>query len=68
MLRCALCGRPAGDDPEALAKLRAAEARAKESHSPIAKVVWICPICSGRTRHEAEEQGHGLKGKDKPPL
>lgn len=61
MVRCQICGRPAGDDPEARAKEQAASREGK-------KVVWICPLCAGRARYEAEEAGHGLKGKDRPPL
>ncbi|WP_264841766.1 hypothetical protein [Caldinitratiruptor microaerophilus] len=67
MLRCMLCGRPAGDDPVAAAREREAAERAKVTGSP-ARAVWICPMCSGKSRHEAEEAGHGLKGKNRPPL
>ncbi|MCG0239464.1 MAG: hypothetical protein L6E13_09760 [Firmicutes bacterium] len=67
MIRCALCGRPAGEDPGAQAREREAQARAKETGTP-ARVVWICPTCGGRVRREAEEQGHGLTGKNRPPL
>lgn len=67
MLRCALCGRPAGDDPVAAAREREAAERSKTSGSPV-KAVWICPTCSGKSRLEAEDAGHGLMGKYRPPL
>lgn len=67
MIRCMLCGRPAGDDPEAKAREQAAREAAKATHQE-KKPVWICPTCSGRTRHEADERGHGLRGRDRPPI
>lgn len=51
----------------AAAREREAAERAKVTGSP-ARAVWICPTCSGKSRHEAEEAGHGLKGKNRPPL
>lgn len=62
-----MCGRPAGDNPEATARERAAEEQAKETHQ-VKKPVWICDLCAGRTRFEAEEGGAGLRRRDKPPI
>lgn len=67
MLRCMICGRRAGDDPEALTKERQAAEVQKETHTA-KKPVWICPVCSGKARYEAEETGHGLKGKQQKPM
>lgn len=61
MLRCALCGRPAGEDRDAVE----VEQRSREQGK---KPVWICPLCSGKARFEAEEGGHGLKGRDPKPV
>lgn len=63
MLRCAMCGKPAGDDPDARSLERRAEEQAKAA-GPVKRPVWICPLCAGRTRHEAEEGGKGLRRKE----
>lgn len=67
MVRCVLCGRPAGDDPVAAAREREAAERAKVTGQAV-RVVWICPLCAGKNRYEAEQSGHGPGGKERPPL
>lgn len=67
MLRCMICGRPGNDDPEAATREKLAAEREKETHVH-KKPVWICPVCAGKTRFEAEETGHGLKGKQSKPM
>lgn len=67
MLRCMICGRPAQDDPDAARREKEAAAAAKETHVA-KKPVWICPRCAGKARYEAEEGGHGLKGRDNKPM
>ncbi len=67
MLRCMMCGRPANDDPEAANKEKLAAETEKTTHT-MKKPVWICPVCSGKARFEAEETGHGVKGKPAKPM
>jgi hypothetical protein len=54
-IRCQLCGCLPDHDPEFA--MRAFQHRAAEKEGRIrGPLVYICPVCAGRTRYEAEKE------------
>jgi len=59
-VRCVLCGRSPEGDPEFATKAFLHREAEKEGRAK-GPLVYICPVCSGRARYEAQQDGHGLR-------
>lgn len=58
-VRCSLCGRSPEGDPEF--RLRFLQHREAEKEGRVkGPMVYICPVCSNRSRYEAQKEGRGL--------
>lgn len=62
-VRCAICGRRYNLDevPEFRARLEAEHRHAKERHDGGARPVFICDLCAGKVRYEADREQKGTR-------
>lgn len=58
-IRCTLCGRSPEGDPEYAMKAFQHREGQKEGRVK-GPLVYICPVCAGRSRYEAQQNGRSL--------